>query len=117
MNNSHHNSLEAHRLRNSPLLRKFRERNISLTDTRSVELHFWAHGQAGAVELANALKKKGYTLLRLNPANAADSPDLWNIEVAAELSIEGVVHQQFVSEMIRLAEEVGAEYDGWGTVI
>jgi len=42
--------LGAHQQRNAALLQTFRERSVSLSAARSVELHFWTHGHSRAVE-------------------------------------------------------------------
>jgi hypothetical protein len=113
----HRNKLDAHAERNKELLRVFAEKQVNLGEPRSIDLHFWAWNQPSAIGLAHQLYKRGFMLLILMPAGLPDDPERWNIEAGTKASITSVIAEEFTVELIELAANFGAEYDGWGTSV
>jgi len=109
--------LLGHERRNAELIKYFTERQINLSEPRSIELHFWAWGQPNSVRLAHSLYGREFMLLMLGPARLEDDPDRWNIEAGTRLSIVDVVDKNFTGGLVDLAAKFDAEYDGWGTTV
>lgn len=109
--------LQGHKSRNIELLADLRAKNIPLDQPRSVELHFWANGQANAAQLALELYKQGYIVLRLAPASVNEDPQRWNIEVGAKLSPDQLADKVLIKNLINLATRYLGIFDGWGTSI
>ena len=106
--------LEGHLNRNARLLDDLSARGVSLDEARSVELHFWATGQANAAQLAHELYKKGYIVLCLAPAEAGHQAARWNIEAGAKLSPIQVADETLVRDLVSLSILCSGIYDGWG---
>ena len=92
-------------------------RGVPLDEARNVELHFWAAGQANAAQLALELYKKGYLVLCLAPAQAANNVGRWNIEAGAKLNPKQVADETLVKDLIGLSILCSGTYDGWGTSV
>jgi len=110
--------LDAHAERNKKLLEVFREKNVDLDESRSIEVHFWAWGQSSSARLAQELYKRGFIVLLLGPArNQQGDPNLWNVEAGTATTISRAVSAEFTETLTDLATSFEAEYDGWGTSV
>ena len=101
-----------HLSRNAALLRLIESKGASLEERRNIECHFWAPTERTANDLAEELKTRGFTTLRVN-----QSKDVWNLEVVIAQSARVTASEQFTTDMMVTAERFTAEYDGWGTLI
>jgi regulator of RNase E activity RraB len=111
------NNIDAHSHRNQQLKIQLSQKGVDLNSPRSIELHFWAWNQKDASLLAKALYEKGLIILVLSPANIEDDPNCWNIEAGINKTIEEITDRSTTEELIKLADEFNAEFDGWGTSI
>lgn len=106
-----------HEARDASLRRVFLEKNVDLTDARTIECHFWTWSRESAARLGEALKSRGFEILVQHPAAIAGDPDRWNLEAAIRQSIDLTMRREFIDELVRLSDSCGGLYDGWGTRI
>jgi hypothetical protein len=107
-------AIEGHLAQNRELEKLITEKGVDLTKTRTIDLHFWALNEKSAHDLALALDALGYpTSIKARVGNS----ELWNVESQVEASPLGVTAPFFVERLVRLAQDHGAEFDGWGTAI
>ena len=90
-------------------------KGVDLEEKRTIDLHFWAFGEAAARDLEGALETAGYSVSVSKPSEADSS--LWNVESQVNTSPLAVTTPFFVERLVRLAIENQAEFDGWGTSI
>jgi regulator of RNase E activity RraB len=109
--------ISGHEVREASLRNMFLEKKLDLRAPRSIECHFWTWSEEGAVQLADALKSRGFEILVQQRAGIADDPDRWNLEVAIKQSIDLTMRREFIEDLVRLAGSYDGLYDGWGTRI
>ena len=109
-------AVQSHGARNRELLKMIAGKGADPAASRSIDLHFWAFGEAAAQEFSAALEAHGYSPVSIN-ASAAGDPSLWNVETTIEASPLSVAAPAFVEKLVRLASEHNGEFDGWGTSI
>src|SRR5512143_3219211 len=111
-------SLEAvvagHVARNRDLCKLIESKGADLADERLIDLHFWADGEVAAHRLANALRERGWSQVKLNPTG---EEGVWNVEVQIEASVLDIVDLGFTREVAPLAMDNRGEFDGWGTSV
>jgi len=106
-----------HVARDASLLRLFQEKQIDLRAPRSIECHFWSWSEEESAALAEALKQRGFEILRRTRAAIANDPARWNLEASVKQSIELTMTREFIGDLVKLADSYGGLYDGWGTSI
>jgi len=110
-------SISDHEARNAALRRLFVEKALDLKEARLIECNFWAWSESDAMDLAEALTKRGFRILTRRPAAVRDDPLRWNLEAARTQSIERTLDREFTEGLVRLANLHSANYDGWGTTV
>jgi regulator of RNase E activity RraB len=103
--------------RNAELLRTISEKDVPLDEERPVEHHFWAPSQTSAAELAKELYGYGYLVLAISPAQLEDGSTWWNVEAEIKRTPGDAASHETSEELVRLAAQFDASYDGWGTSI
>lgn len=100
------------------LLARNRERLEALTASgedpaqpRTIGFLFWAAGEGPAGNLAGALERFGWkgAELEVDPAN----PGLVRITVRRRMSPAEAAEADLTRKLLELAQEAGADYDGW----
>ena len=101
------------------LLATMRDMGLDLQQSRSVEHHFLAENQQNASLLARALYEKGYLILMLAPSDSEDGShsSCWNVEAQVQHTPEEAASSLISEELVRLAAQFDAVYDGWGTPV
>jgi regulator of RNase E activity RraB len=61
------------------------------------------------------LQARGFEILRTNAVDGESAR--WNLEAALLQSPNKTAEVSFIQKMVRLAEECGGVYDGWGTQV
>ena len=112
-------NIAGHESRNPELLATMRDMGIDLQQSRSVEHHFLAESQHNASLLARALHEKGYLILMLSPVDSEDASNSnpWNVEAGIQRTPEEAASSLISEELVRLAAQFDAVYDGWGTPV
>jgi regulator of RNase E activity RraB len=110
-------SINGHDARNAELLATIRDKGIALDEERSVEHHFWAPNQTNAAGLARELYNYGYMVLAISPTQLEDGSTWWNVEAEIKRAPGDAASHETSEELIRLAAQFDASYDGWGTSI
>jgi hypothetical protein len=103
-----------HVARNQELCKQIESKGADLADERLIDLHFWADGEVAAHRPASALRERGWSQLKLNPA---EDEGVWNVEVRIEASVLDIIDLGFTDEVARLAVDNRGEFDGWGTSV
>ncbi len=111
------NETEGHRRRNAALVESLRAQNVDTEVPREIEVHFWASRHENAVSFAKALYDAGFQLSVLAPSPSVSEPDMWNVEVTIVLSVQAVVSDDFIRNIIMFADNYAARFDGWGTSV
>jgi hypothetical protein len=106
-----------HSARNEQLIAVLKKKVVSLTEARTIDLHFWAWSEAGARSIAGELGTRGIVIQRIAPAQCDTEPDVWSVEASVERSVDTVTAAEFIREMITLAAKHSGEFDGWGTSV
>lgn len=114
MNRGLEELIAGHVRRNVVLAEKLSGHGVDLNAPRSVDLHFWAAGEASALDLARALEELGFAVTALGPA---DDLAAFNVEASKSLSPIEVMDAGFVRHMATMADSRGAKFDGWGTQV
>jgi hypothetical protein len=109
--------IAGHEARNASLRRVFSQKQIDLMEPRRIECHFWTRSRKGATELGEALKTRGFEILRQNRAATRGDAGQWNLEAAVRQSIDLTIRREFTDELVKLADSHGGVYDGWGTSV
>lgn len=109
-------SLAGHAERNASLLQDLKRKGAQLDAPRSIEHHFWADDQMSAALLAKKLYGLGYLVLVISPTED-DGSRLWNVEAGFDRSLEDAGSERVTEDLVRLAAQFDATYDGWGTSI
>ena len=110
-------AIHGHRNRNLALRAQFEERGVDLDQPRSVDFHFWAPTQRDAAVLARSLYKKGFLIHLRAPAPAENEPDRWSIDGGVKIPLTQALSERLTEELIKLASDEEATFDGWGTSI
>jgi regulator of RNase E activity RraB len=106
-----------HEGRNEALRRVFQEKRVDLSETRSIECHFWAPDRDNAAALAAGLSNRGFKILVQVPAVRKVDFDRRNVEAEIRQSIDLTMRREFIEELVRLAYSHNSTFDGWGTLI
>ena len=109
-------SLRGHEARNAKLLDDLKAKHADLATSRSIDHHFWAPDQRSAALLAKSLYDRGYLVLMISPAETKDG-QLWNVEAGFKRSLVAAASAGVTEELVTLAAQFDAEYDGWGSSI
>lgn len=107
-------AIAAHRTRNAELRERLMQNGVGLAERRPVDVHFWANDQHDAALLGRELFKKGFLIKLLAPTHDADD-SRWNVEAGALVPPEQILGDQLTEQLVRLAADCGAVYDGWAT--
>jgi len=110
-------AVNRHEARNAELLRLIESKGANASDRYQTEHHFWAYTQKDADGLAAELSKRGYLLLALAPGQDKDGTKYWNIEASFDRTLAEAASREVTEELVRLAGNFGADYDGWGVSI
>ena len=110
-------SMAGHAARNSELLQELRRKGAKLNMPQSVEHHFWADDQKSAASLARELYRRGFLVLVIAPVVDAEDGEkrIWNVEAGVQRTLTQAADPAITEELVRLAAEFDATYDGWGT--
>jgi regulator of RNase E activity RraB len=109
-------AIAGHRARNAELGRVLASKGVELTEKRPVDVHFWADDQHDAALLAKEGFRKGFLVKLLCPSQ--DSGDgRWNVEAGALVPPDQVLGDHLTEQLVRIAANCGAVYDGWGTQV
>jgi hypothetical protein len=103
-----------HAARNIELCKLLESKGVDLRVERLIDLHFWAHSELAAEQLAMALGERGWSEIRRNEKN---DPGIWNVEVQIRSSVLAVVDPLVTAELAKLAISNHGEFDGWGTSV
>ena len=106
-----------HSRRNERLIAVLNEKAVSLTDARTIDLHFWAWSEVGARSIAEELGTRGMVIQQIAPTECDRESDVWSVEASVERSVDTVTASEFIREMITLAAKHSGEFDGWGTSV
>ncbi len=109
-------SIKGHAVRNAALLKDLRLRGVDVSLSHSVEHHFWARDQRSAALLAQRLYELGHLILVISPVDE-DGSKMWNVEAGIQRTLEDAGGERVTDELVRLAAQFGATYDGWGANI
>ena len=101
--------------RNHTLVAQLLKHGVSLSQPRTIDCHFWLRTELQAKALAQKLQARGFEILRTNAASGESG--LWNLEASISQSPNHTAKVSFIREMVRLAQECGGTYDGWGTQV
>jgi len=104
-----------HKLRNAVLVDQLCAKSVDLSESREIDLHFWAADNVEADSLARLLEDSGYASPKVSASVSA--PIRWNVEVKIDSSISRVADDSFAFSLVDLANGANAEFDGWGTSI
>ena len=110
-------AIEGHRSRNSALRARFEALRVGLEEPCSVDFHFFAWTQRDAAVLARALYQKGFLIHLLAPSPCEADADRWSVEGGARIPLEQALSDKLTEELVKLAFDESAEFDGWGTDI
>jgi Regulator of ribonuclease activity B len=110
-------AISAHEARNVELRRIFVEKRVDFGEARLVDCHFWTWTKDEAAGLSKALIARGFLILSQGLAPSSKDPSLWNVTAAIKQSIELTLRREFTDELVRVAAEHSALYDGWGTSV
>ena len=110
-------SLAGHAERNASLVEDLKRKGLQLDATRSIEHHFWADDQKSAALLGRKLYDLGYVILVMSPIENDDGSKLWNVEASFDRSLKDAASERVTEELVRLAAQFDATYDGWGASI
>ncbi len=102
-----------HATRNQELITLIVRKGGDLAARRLIDLHFWAPDEESAGRLVEALREFGVGKVVSNQTESA--PSLWNVEGQIPASVDQVVADAFVEDLVSLAVAHGSEFDGWGT--
>ena len=105
--------INGHLQRNEVLKNKLQGKGVALSQSLSVELHFWAFTRQDAVLLAKALYDEGLLILTLGPISN-DKEKKWNIEAGTKESVDRLTSLPEVKRYVELAARFNSVYDGWG---
>jgi len=109
-------AIAGHRVRNVELGRVLASKGVELAEKRPVDVHFWADDQRDAALLARELFRIGFLVKLLCPSE--DRKDgRWNIEAGALVPPDQVLGDHLTEQLVRMAANCGAVYDGWGTQV
>ena len=108
-------AVAAHRARNAELRERLIRSAVALSESRPVDVHFWADDQHGAAVLGRELFKKGFLVKLMAPVTYETGGSRWNIEAGALVPPEQILGDRLTEQLVRLAADCGAVYDGWGT--
>jgi hypothetical protein len=86
-----------HTARNEQLIAVLNQKAVSLTDARTIDLHFWAWSEAGARSIAEELGTRGMVIQQIAPTQR-DQP-VWNVEVSVERSVDTITAPEFIREI------------------
>jgi hypothetical protein len=89
-----------HAPRNRELCKLLESEGVDLAAERLIDLHFWAHGERAAEELAFALGDREWSGARNNPTS---DPGIWNVEVQIRSSVMAIVDPVLIAELAKLA--------------
>lgn len=106
-------SIAGHTARNAALLADLRLRGVDLSRPQSVEHHFWAASQKSAAFLAKRLYELGYLILVISPTDEQGSK-VWNVEAGIQRTLADAGSEAVTEDLVRLAAQFDAIYDGWG---
>jgi regulator of RNase E activity RraB len=109
-------SIAGHASRNAALLEDLRRRGVDVGRPHSVEHHFWAGNQKSAALLAKRLYELGYLILVISPADE-DGSKVWNVEAGIQRTLADAGSERVTEELVRLAAQFDAIYDGWGASV
>ena len=109
-------SIRGHEARNAALLEKLTENGVTLEEARPVDHHFWAPDQNSAALLAKALYERQYLVTAIGPAHEEGQAEVWDVSTQITRSPREAASSSLSEELVRLAAEFGATYDGWGTL-
>jgi regulator of RNase E activity RraB len=110
-------ALAAHRARNTELRQLLLTKNVVLSEERPVDVHFWADDRHDAATLARGLFKKGFLVTLLAPSSENATGAGWNVEAGALIAPDQILGERLTEQLVRMAAECNATYDGWGTQI
>jgi regulator of RNase E activity RraB len=110
-------AVAAHRTRNAQLRERLIQSAVALSESRPVDVHFWAGDQHDAAVLGRELFKKGFLVKLLAPASDDAGGSRWNVEAGALVPPEQILGDRLTEQLVRLASDCGAVYDGWGTAL
>ncbi len=110
-------SIAGHALRNAELLKDLRRGGTDTERPCSVEHHFWASNQSSGVALAKRLYDLGYVILVLSPTDDADGTKVWNVEAGIQRTLADAASESVSEELVRVAAQFDAVYDGWGASV
>ncbi len=110
-------SIAGHEVRNAALLEDIRSRGLNPDRPQAVEHHFWAPTQQSAVQLAKKLYELEYVILVLSPVDDDHGTKVWNVEAGVQRTLAEAASSAMSEQLIRLAAQFDAVYDGWGASI
>lgn len=104
----------AQRARNEKLLEVFGQHGADLNQPREIDFFFYTDDQSAARGLARDLEKAGF-----DAVHVADHPHdgRWSVQAVRTDSVAAVTGASFVEQIVRLAAQHLAEFDGWGAPI
>jgi hypothetical protein len=108
-------AVAGHRARNAELRLHLTRKGIALSEGRPVDVHFLADDQHDAAMLARELFKKGFLVKLLAPAGQDESDGRWSVEAGALVPPDQILGERLTAQLVRMAADCGAVYDGWGT--
>ena len=107
--------INGHVSRNERLLETLIDKGVSIAEPRSIDHHFYAKTHEDAVVLGKELYDQGFVLSVI--ALAADGSNVWNVEATTQQSPGEAASMIVVERLTRLAANLNALYDGWGTSV
>src|SRR5258706_1476207 len=109
--------LREHSARNIELINSLQHKGVDLTKVYPVEHHFWAPTQSSAEALRTELKRRGYTVMTINPIVEDDQSTTWNVEAEMTRTLHQAADPTLTKELVQLGATFDALYDGWGASI
>jgi hypothetical protein len=106
-------TISDHDAKNAELRSGFIERRVDLDEARTVEFHFRAWSKQYAAGLAKALENRGFLVLSKSSSTSSSEPSFWNLEATIRQSIDLTLRHEFTDELVRVAAQHCARYDGW----
>jgi regulator of RNase E activity RraB len=90
---------------------------VDLSESRTIDCHFWSASEADAEALGIALSFRGFMITVKQRASNLDAALPWNLEVRIKQSVDLTVRPEFTEDLVTLADAHNSRYDGWGTSI
>jgi hypothetical protein len=106
-------ALATHRARNVELLREMTTKGIKLTEKRLFDVKFCASDQQDAALLARELFRMRFFVKLL----CLSGERRWIVEADALVPPSEMLGDQLTEQLVRLATNCAAVYDGWGTEV